>query len=62
MLFRSTARADDRFCGTTGQDYCYLAQQEVESDQSCPLDCPGKSLACQADYECIYHAWPDEAW
>ena len=59
---RCQARADATFCGTQGQDYCYFTQNVLESDQSCPLDCPGKSLACDGDYHCIYHAWPEEPW
>lgn len=59
---RCRARADTRYCGTEGQDYCYFTQYVVESDQSCPLDCPGVSMACRGDYECIYHEWPEEVW
>lgn len=59
---RCVPRASADFCGTAGQDYCYFTQYVIESDQSCPLDCPGKSLSCAADYACIYHDWPEESW
>lgn len=59
---RCEARGDPTFCGTAGQDYCYFTQNVLESDQSCPLDCPDETLACDGDYNCIWHPWPVEAW
>ena len=49
---------DGTYCGTQGQDYCYMDTQYLETPQSCPADCPGKSMDCGSGADCILHDWP----
>ena len=59
-LFGKTcnARKDKTFCGTPNQDYCYLDTLYLETPESCPSDCPAKSMNCGSAMECIQQDWP----
>ncbi len=49
---------DQTYCGTPGQDYCYMDTQYLETPQSCPSDCPAKTLNCGSAMECMFQPWP----
>jgi hypothetical protein len=46
------------YCGTEGQDFCYLDSMYIETPESCPADCPSAYLNCGSDVECIVQPWP----
>jgi hypothetical protein len=48
---------DKTYCGTEGQDYCYMTGQYLETDSSCPADCKKKFYNCGSDMECIFLEW-----
>lgn len=48
----------DEYCGTPDWDWCYIQNGQIETDLSCPADCPPEAYNCGSDVECMFHPWP----